>query len=94
MGVTNPKGLVIFLAFLPGFVDHSAGEPAAQLLALGIVCIAVAVLSDGSWAVAAGSVGRWLARSDREPEWLRLAGGTALIALGAALAVAAVTSGS
>jgi threonine/homoserine/homoserine lactone efflux protein len=91
VGLTNPKGLVIFAAFLPRFVERGAGESTAQLLALGTVCIGLAILSDGAWAVAAGSAGRWLGRSPGRLRWLRTLGGITLIALGVGLAVAAAT---
>jgi threonine/homoserine/homoserine lactone efflux protein len=94
VGLTNPKGLIMFIAFLPRFVDRTAGHATAQLLALGAICVALALASDGTWAVAAGSAGRWLGRSPRPLERLRLGGGLTLIALGIGLAVAGVTGGA
>jgi threonine/homoserine/homoserine lactone efflux protein len=94
VGLTNPKGLVMFIAFLPRFVDRTAGHATAQLLALGAICVALAVASDGTWAVAAGSAGRWLGRSPRPLQRIRVGGGLTLIALGIGLAVAGVTGGA
>jgi threonine/homoserine/homoserine lactone efflux protein len=94
VGLTNPKGLVMFIAFLPRFVDRSAGHATAQLLALGVICVALAVASDGTWAAAAGSAGRWLGRSPRPLQRLRMGGGLTLIALGIGLAVAGLSGGA
>src|SRR5438067_1106515 len=94
VGITNPKGLVIFVAFLPRFVDHSAGHATAQLLTLGIFCVAIALASDGAWAVAAGTAGRWLGGSEQRIARLRVVGGLTLIALGIALAVAGLAGAS
>lgn len=41
VAVTNPKALLLFAAFLPQFVDRTAGAVPGQLLALGIAYIAV-----------------------------------------------------
>lgn len=38
VGVSNPKGLLIFGAVLPQFVDTSAGNAHMQLLLLGLIC--------------------------------------------------------
>ena len=47
----NPKALLLFTAFLPQFVDRS--EPVAgQLLALGLVYIALELVAATGWALA------------------------------------------
>ena len=56
--VLNPKVALFFLAFLPQFVDVSRGEVTGQLLALGLVFVALGVASDGLYALAAGTAGR------------------------------------
>jgi threonine/homoserine/homoserine lactone efflux protein len=48
VGATNPKGLVIFTVVLPQFVDRSQGHVTAQLAVLGLICIAIALLSDAA----------------------------------------------
>ena len=50
---SNPKTLLFLSAFLPQFVDLS--RPAfGQIMTLGIICLAVAALSDSVYALAAG----------------------------------------
>ena len=87
VGVTNPKVIVFFVAVLPQFVDRSAGSVPLQLLALGAVFCAIAVLCDGVWALAAGAARTWLARSPRRLAAIGGTGGVVMIGLGAGLAV-------
>jgi threonine/homoserine/homoserine lactone efflux protein len=94
VGATNPKGLVIFAAVLPRFVDRGGGGIATQLLALGAICIVIALIADGTWALAAGAAGRWFASSQRRLEGFRIAGGAMLVALGVGLALAGALSSS
>ncbi len=50
---SNPKTLLFLSAFLPQFVDLS--RPAfGQIMTLGLICLAVAALSDSVYALAAG----------------------------------------
>lgn len=87
VGVTNPKGMIFFAAVLPQFVDRSAGHIPLQLLLLGCVFTAIALVSDTVWALAAGAARSWLARSPRRLELLGGAGGLAMIGIGARLAM-------
>ena len=87
VGVTNPKGLLIFTAVLPQFIDRSAGHATIQLISLGSICVLVALLSDTVWAVVSGTARRWLGSSPRRLERLSVSGGFALVALGAGLAL-------
>jgi threonine/homoserine/homoserine lactone efflux protein len=87
VGATNPKGIIIFTAVLPQFIDRSAGHVTLQLALLGMICIGIALLSDGAWAIASGSARHWLGRSTRRLERLSAAGGVMLIGLGVGLAV-------
>jgi threonine/homoserine/homoserine lactone efflux protein len=87
VGATNPKVIVYFAAVLPQFVDRSAGHVPLQMLLLGAIFIGIAVLSDGSWALAAGTARAWLARSPRRLEVIGGAGGLAMIGIGVSLAV-------
>jgi threonine/homoserine/homoserine lactone efflux protein len=87
VGATNPKGILIFTAILPQFIDRSQGHATLQLLTLGAICVAIALLSDGAWGIFAGSARRWLGRSSRRLERLSAAGGVMMIGLGVGLAV-------
>jgi threonine/homoserine/homoserine lactone efflux protein len=87
VGGTNPKGLIIFTAVLPQFIDRAQGHATLQLLTLGAICAVIALLSDSSWAVFSGGARRWLGRSPRRLERLSATGGVMMIGLGVGLAL-------
>ncbi len=87
VGATNPKGVIIFTAVLPQFIDRSQGHVTVQLALLGTICIVIALLSDGAWAIASGTARQWLGGSSRRLERLTGAGGVMLVGLGIGLAV-------
>jgi threonine/homoserine/homoserine lactone efflux protein len=84
VNVLNPKTALFFLAFLPQFVDPSAGPVAPQMLVLGLMLISLGVLSDGTYALLAASVGNHL-RARRRLE--RISGGI-FVGLGVVAALA------
>ncbi|HMG31425.1 MAG TPA: LysE family translocator [Jiangellaceae bacterium] len=87
VGVSNPKSVVFFAAVLPQFVDPTAGRVPLQLLVLGIVSIAAALVSDSVWAVVAGAARDWFGRSARRLAAIGGAGGVVMIGLGVRLAL-------
>lgn len=87
VGISNPKAIVFFVAVLPQFVDRSAGDVPAQMLLLGAVFMAIAVLCDSTWALAASMARVWLARSPRRLELVGGTGGLVMIGIGASLAL-------
>lgn len=87
VGVSNPKTIAFFVAVLPQFVVPAAGPAWLQLLVLGLVFNAIAVVSDGVWALAAGTARTWFARSPRRAASLATVGGISMIGLGGALAL-------
>jgi threonine/homoserine/homoserine lactone efflux protein len=87
VGSTNPKGVLIFTAILPQFIDRSAGHVTVQLALLGAICVVIALLSDGTWGLIAGSARQWFGRSPRRLERMTGAGGLMLVALGFGLAL-------
>ncbi|CAG7843875.1 Homoserine/homoserine lactone efflux protein [Pseudoclavibacter triregionum] len=87
VGATNPKAIAFFVAVLPQFVAHEAGPAWAQMLVLGLVYQAIALMSDTIWAVAAGAARTWFARSPKRMSSLSTSGGAMMIGLGGVLAV-------
>jgi threonine/homoserine/homoserine lactone efflux protein len=85
VGVTNPKTIVFFVAFLPQFTS-SSGPAALQLALLGVVFGVLAVCSDSVWALGAGKARDWFARKPHRLDKLSAAGGGMMIALGLTLA--------
>lgn len=72
----NPKGIVFFVAFLPQFIDPSAGCT-QQLWVLAITFVVMATLNATLYAVFAGSARKVLS-SPRAQRRFNLAGGSLL----------------
>ncbi|MFB6957629.1 LysE family translocator [Streptomyces sp. NPDC056309] len=87
VGVSNPKGFLIFSAVLPQFVNRSAGHVTLQLLLLGIVCAAVALVSDSAWGLLAGTARDWIRGSPRRLSGIGAVSGAVMVGLGARLAL-------
>ncbi|HWT97009.1 MAG TPA: LysE family translocator [Terriglobales bacterium] len=88
VNLLNPKTALFFLAFLPQFVDLSRGHVAMQIVFLGLVYTALGFLTDGSYALAAGTAGNWLKRNRAYLKVERYVTGTLLIGLGLTAAFA------
>jgi threonine/homoserine/homoserine lactone efflux protein len=88
VGVTNPKTIVFFVAFLPQFVNDSAGHTGLQLALLGVVFGTMCVASDSIWALAAARARDWFARRPQRLDKLSVTGGLMMIGLGATMAAA------
>lgn len=82
VGVSNPKTIVFFIAVLPQFVDYTTGGIPLQLLMLGSLFIAIALLTDSVWALAAGVARDWFARSPRRIATLGATGGAMMVGIG------------
>lgn len=80
----NPKQLLFFGALLPQFIDPGAGH-VQQIAILGVTALGFALLSDGTYALAAGSIGRRL--SAARARWVARIGGGFLIGGGIWLAM-------
>ena len=87
VGATNPKTIVFFVAFLPQFIDEGAAA-APQLVLLGLLFGAMAVCSDGCWALLAARARDWFARKPKRLDSLGAAGGVMMVGLGITLATA------
>jgi threonine/homoserine/homoserine lactone efflux protein len=88
VGITNPKSAVFMAAVLPQFTDPAQGHVPIQLLVLGLIFVAIALVSDSIWGLAAGTARAWLGRSPRRLEALGGLGGLVMIVLGVRLALA------
>jgi threonine/homoserine/homoserine lactone efflux protein len=82
----NPKTALFFLAFLPQFVDPDAGMPALQIVFFGLVFVALGFVTDGSYALLAGTAGNWLRASRGWYAVRRYVSGSVFIGLGLAAA--------
>ena len=82
VGVTNPKTILFFVAFLPQFANARAGHVGVQMAVLGVVFGAMAICSDSIWALVAGRARDWLARKPRRLDRLGVAGGSMMVGLG------------
>jgi threonine/homoserine/homoserine lactone efflux protein len=82
VNVLNPKTALFFLAFLPQFVDRDR-TVWTQIAVLGLVWIALGLLSDGAYAVAGGTIGRFIRRRRKA---VRYASGGIFVGLGAVAA--------
>ena len=59
--MANPKALLWFGAFIPQFIDP-AGNYVGQIVLLGVTAMAVALVSDGAYAVLTGRASAMLSR--------------------------------
>ncbi|MEO8619513.1 MAG: LysE family translocator [bacterium] len=84
--VLNPKVALFFLAFLPQFVDPSRGNPALQVIGLGLLFNTTGTLVNLAVAIGSSSAAERL----RAPGvWLQRVTGGIFVALGLRLAFAA-----
>jgi threonine/homoserine/homoserine lactone efflux protein len=60
VNLLNPKTALFILALLPQFVDPARGAAGVQILLLGGILASLGLVSDGTYAVASGSIGSWL----------------------------------
>jgi threonine/homoserine/homoserine lactone efflux protein len=87
VGVSNPKSVVFFAAVLPQFVGAHSGDVPVQILVLGAIFLLIALVSDGVWAVGAGSARSWFAKSPARLSRLGGVGGLVMIGIAARLAM-------
>ncbi len=85
VNVLNPKTALFFLAFLPQFVDPDRGAVWSQVVTLGLVFVALGLVSDSLYALAGDAVGALLRRRATA---MRRISGTIYVGLGAVAAFA------
>ena len=85
VGMTNPKTLVFFVAFLPQFVDAGAGHVGLQMTVLGVAFGVMAICSDSIWALLASKARDWFARKPTRLDKLGATGGVMMVGLGATM---------
>jgi threonine/homoserine/homoserine lactone efflux protein len=88
VNVLNPKTALFFLAFLPQFANPARGPVAAQIVVLGLCFIALAIASDGSYALLASALASRLRQTPRARRALDRSSGAMLLGLGAYAAFA------
>lgn len=87
VGVSNPKTVIFLAAILPGFVNSAAGHVPEQILLLGLVFSAIAIICDSIWGLAAGAFRSWFTRSPDRLQLIGGIGGLSIIAIGIRLAL-------
>jgi threonine/homoserine/homoserine lactone efflux protein len=86
--VLNPKVALFFLAFLPQFVDPSRGNPALQVVALGLLFDVTGTLVNLAVALGSSRAAARLRRGSRAAGTLQKLTGVLFIGLGLRLAFA------
>jgi threonine/homoserine/homoserine lactone efflux protein len=87
--ILNPKVALFFLAFLPQFVDPTRGNPAVQIVVLGLIFDTSGTLVNTAVALGASRAAAGMRASSRTGDILRKATGTIFIGLGLRLALSA-----
>jgi threonine/homoserine/homoserine lactone efflux protein len=88
VAILNPKTALFFFAFLPQFADSTKGPVSLQLLTLGCLFVLMAIVTDGLYALLAGSIGQWLKGTRAFLRFERYVVGAVYIVLGLTAALA------
>ncbi len=83
----NPKIAVFFLAFLPQFVEPSRGPVPQQIVFLGLIYVGLALVTDGGYALLAGSLRDGLRVGIVQGPLLRYLSGSIYLGLGVSAAL-------
>jgi len=87
VSVLNPKIGIFFLAFLPQFVEPSRGPVPQQVLLLGLIYVALALVTDSAYAILAGNLRPWLGGRVMQGPLPRYASGVVYLGLGVSTAL-------
>jgi threonine/homoserine/homoserine lactone efflux protein len=88
VNLLNPKTALFFLAFLPQWIDADRGGVPAQIAFLGLLFAFMGLLSDGVYALLAGTAGGWMRRRRGFLKAERYVTGGVFIGLGLTAALA------
>jgi threonine/homoserine/homoserine lactone efflux protein len=84
----NPKTAAFFLAFIPQFLDPTAGHPAFQFMALGLISVTLNTFADVIVVVVASAARAHLVRRPTFVQRLRQGSGLFMAGLGLSLVLA------
>ena len=87
VSVLNPKIAMFFLAFLPQFVEPNRGPVPAQVLFLGVLYVALAIVTDGAYALLAARLRRFLGTRVAQGPLPQYASGVVYLGLGVSTAL-------
>lgn len=87
VNVLNPKTALFFLALLPQFVHDDRGPAGPQVVVLGVLFVAMALVSDTGWALVSSAVADRLRRRESRLRKLDRGAGLVFIGLGVLAAV-------
>lgn len=88
VNLLNPKTALFFLAFLPQWISPAKGAEPFQLAFLGLLFAVMGLLTDGVYALLAGTAGGWLKRSRGFLKAERYVTGGIFVGLGVTAAMA------
>ena len=87
LNILNPKLTILFLAFLPQFVQPGASQPLLQLLQLSAVFMAMTFVVFVAYGLVAHAFRKRVVESTQVQRWLRYGFAAAFTGLGAKLAL-------
>ena len=86
--IRMPAIAVFFVAYIPQFIHPDHGSVAMQFVMLGVLYAALAVCTDGAYALIAARLRRQFGARFFQGQAPRLLGGSVFVLLGASLALA------
>ncbi len=84
--ILNPKVAIFFMAFLPQFIRSDHGSVPFQLLYLGLIIVAIAIIVEVVYVLLASKLTEKVRGSKKISMWLDRVVGTVFLALGIKLA--------
>lgn len=88
VNVLNPKTALFFFAFLPQFLDRARGPVPLQMTIFGLIFVAIGIVSDGIYALAASGARDLLRKSRKVATVQRYVSGGMYVTLGVTAALA------